>query len=236
MNGVKIKSLGENAVTISLGNEISLEINQRIIAFAKKLNKERFPGFIEIVPAYASLTVFFDVLTVRENFTDFSTAFEAVRHIIEMTLENVVSEHENSTRKMEIPVCFAKEFAPDLEAICKSKNISKKEFIKIFTGRIYRVYMLGFLPGFAYMGEVDEKIFTPRKENPRTSVPKGSVGIAGRQTGIYPLTSPGGWQIVGRTNLELFTPGAETPTLLQSGDSVKFYEADELPSSQFEQK
>jgi KipI family sensor histidine kinase inhibitor len=105
-----------------------------------------------------------------------------------------------------------------------SKNLTPDKVVEIFLSKTYRVFMLGFLPGFSYMGEVDERIVTPRRQTPRTKVPKGSVGIAGRQTGIYSLESPGGWQIIGRTIVELFTPEAETPTFLQAGDSVKFYE------------
>jgi inhibitor of KinA len=218
MNNVKIYSLGESAVTISFGSEISAETNERVFNLDNYFKAAGFPGFIETVPAYASLTVFFDIKEVRKNFTEFSTASEAVKRIIETALENSYKESEKPVRQIEIPVCFAPESAPDLQYVCETKNLAKKEFIEIFTARIYRVYMLGFLPGFAYMGETDEKIAVPRKENPRAFVPKGSVGIAGRQTGIYPLKSPGGWQIVGRTDLELFTPDAETPTLLQIGN------------------
>lgn len=226
MNKVKIHSLGESAVTVSFGNEISSEINKQVIRLDNHFKNEQFPGFIETVPAYASLTVFFDLLEVRKNFPEFSTGFEAVKNILYAALENAHSDVDKTTRQIEIPVCFSEEYALDLEFVCENKNLTKNEVIEIFTGQIYRVYMLGFLPGFAYMGETDEKIAVPRKENPRTSVPKGSVGIAGRQTGIYPLVSPGGWQIIGRTNMELFTPKAETPTLLQTGDLVKFYPTD----------
>jgi KipI family sensor histidine kinase inhibitor len=113
--------------------------------------------------------------------------------------------------------------APDLELIAAENNISSDDVIEIFLGREYRVFMLGFLPGFSYMGEVDDRIATPRKQVPRSKVPRGSIGIAGKQTGIYSLESPGGWQILGRTPLELFTPEAESPAFLRAGDNVKFY-------------
>jgi inhibitor of KinA len=231
MKTVEIYSLGDGAVTINFGNEIASEINDRVIQLDRHFNKSRFSGFIETVPAYASLTIFYDVVQVRKSFSGFRTAFDAVKNLIETALEKAEKFAEKRVRLIEIPVCFAPRYALDLEFIAESKNLNKSEAIEIFTAQTYQVYMLGFLPGFAYMGETDEKIAVPRKENPRTSVPKGSVGIAGRQTGIYPLTSPGGWQIIGKTDWELFTPSAEKPTLLQTGDRVKFYAVDEFNPS-----
>lgn len=228
MKTVEIYSLGENAVTINFGSEISSGINKTIIGLDRQLNSNPFPGLIETVPAYASLTVFFDVLQVRKNFNDFPTAGAAVRNLVAAALEKAEKPGEKTSHPVEIPVYFADEYALDLEFVAETKNLTKDEIIEIFTGRTYRVFMLGFLPGFAYMGETDEKIRVPRRESPRTNVPKGSVGIAGRQTGIYPFASPGGWQIIGRTNLELFTPDKENPTLLQTGDLVKFYPAREV--------
>ncbi len=228
MNDLKIYSLGENAVTINFGNEISAEINNRVIQLDYHFNNNQFSGFIETVPAYASLSIFFDVCKVRKNFPEFTTAFDAVNFLVEKALENSGEFDEKPSRLIEIPVCFADEYALDLEFIGKDKNLTKSEVIEIFTAQTYRVFMLGFLPGFAYLGEIDEKIAAPRKENPRLSVPKGSVGIAGKQTGIYPLESPGGWQIIGRTDVELFTPNNEKPTLLQTGDLIKFYSTDEI--------
>jgi inhibitor of KinA len=162
---------------------------------------------------------------VRKNFPDFLTAFEAIKNFTENALQNLDDLEENKPRLIEIPVCFDAEYALDLDLVGALNSLSAGEVIKIFLAVTYRVYMLGFLPGFAYMGEVDECIAAPRKTAPRLKVPKGSVGIAGRQTGIYSLESPGGWQIIGKTNVELFTPEAESPTFLQAGDSVKFYEA-----------
>lgn len=225
MSGFKIDSLGENAVTVNFGSEISADIHIQIIGLSGYFNNHRFTGFIETVPAYTSLTIFYDVIKVRKNYPEFPTAFAAVKSFFETALQKTKKLNKKASRIIKIPVCFADKFAPDLEFICKTKNLSKNDVIEIFTAQTYRVYMLGFLPGFAYMGEVDEKIAVPRKENPQTSVPKGSVGIAGRQTGIYPAESPGGWQIIGRTDLEMFTPREENPTLLQTGDLIKFYPA-----------
>lgn len=219
----KIFPLGETALTIEFGNEISAGLNNRVLKLADFFEKNYFAGFREIVPAYSSLTIFYDVWKVRKSFPEFSTAFEAVKSFAKNALKSSGDFQLKQTREIEIPICFDKEFALDLEFVAASKNLSPENVVKIFLSRTYRVFMLGFLPGFAYMGEVDERIAVPRKPSPRAKVPKGSVGIAGRQTGIYSLASPGGWQIIGQTNVELFTPEAETPTFLQAGDSVRFY-------------
>jgi len=221
----KIFPLGESALTIDFGNEISVRLNTCVLKLANFFAENSFAGFEEIVPAYSSLTIFYDVFTVRKNYQEFSTAFEAVKSFAENALRNSSDFQTNELRTIKIPVCFDKKFALDLEFVAANSNLSPEKVVEIFVGKTYRVFMLGFLPGFSYMGEVDERISTPRKQTPRTKVPKGSVGIAGKQTGIYSLSSPGGWQIIGKTNIELFTPEAETPTFLQAGDSVKFHEA-----------
>jgi inhibitor of KinA len=124
---------------------------------------------------------------------------------------------------MKIPVCYAKRFAPDLEELAAGKNLTVANVIHLHTASTYRVYMIGFLPGFPYMGKVDSCIATPRRSSPRTGIPAGSVGIAGQQTGIYPLSSPGGWNIIGRTPLQLFDKNRDHPVLLQPGDNITFY-------------
>ncbi len=219
---IKIFPLGDNALTVSFGNEISPELNNLVLKLAQFFEQNQFPGLVEIVPAYASLAIFYDVFMVRQNFPEFSAAYSAVKTFAENALQNLNEIPEKEPRLIEIPVSFDKEFALDLEFVASTNNLAPKEVIKIFTAQTYHVYMLGFVPGFAYMGEVDERIAAPRKTSPRLKVPQGSVGIASRQTGIYSLASPGGWQIIGKTNTEFFTPKAETPTLLKIGDSVKF--------------
>ncbi len=221
----KIFPLGDGALTIEFGNEISIELNNQVLRAAKFFAENSFAGFEEIVPAYSSLTIFYDVWKVRRNFQEFSTAFEAVKSFVENALKNTNNLQLKEPRSIKIPVCFDKEFAPDLDFVATSNILTSEKVIEIFLDKTYRVFMLGFLPGFSYMGEVDERISMPRKRTPRTKVPKGSVGIARKQTGIYSLESPGGWQIIGKTNIELFTPKVETPTILQAGDSVKFYES-----------
>jgi inhibitor of KinA len=217
--------LGDNALTISFGNFISPKINDQVFQLAEFIEKNHFAGFIETVPAYSSLSIFFNIVEVKKTYQTFETAFEFVKNFVENSLEKV-SEIKPikpiKPRLIEIPMSFEKNTALDLEELAEHKHVSTQQVIEIFTSQTYRVFMLGFLPGFAYMGEVDERIATPRKQTPRLKVPKGSVGIAGNQTGIYPLESPGGWNIIGKTELEMFTPNEESPTLLQAGDLVKF--------------
>jgi inhibitor of KinA len=230
MNDTQIRyfSLGESALTVEFANEISGELNDRVLALSRYLEAEPFPGFIETVPAYSSLTVFFDVCRVRSCFPEFDTAFEAVRTITANAVKNAGSMAKAEPRVLEVPVVFGKDSGPDLEDVARLHKLTTEEVVGIFTSATYRVFMLGFLPGFAYMGEVDKRIATPRRQTPRTKVARGSVGIAGRQTGIYPFESPGGWQIIGRTAVELFTPGDDTPCYFNAGDRVKFYPVEKV--------
>ncbi|HEY0657016.1 MAG TPA: 5-oxoprolinase subunit PxpB [Pyrinomonadaceae bacterium] len=219
----RIFPLGESALTIEFSNEISPETNDKVINLAKYFDKNKFPGFIEIFPAFSSLTVFYEVYTVRQNFPEFPTAFDCVKNLAENALRNFTELTKEKSRVIKIPVCFDKRFALDLDFVAETNRLKKDEVIEIFTAQTFRVYMLGFLPGFAYLGEVDARIATPRKAAPRLKIPKGSVGIAGRQTGIYPLESPGGWQIIGATDVELFTPYSKNPTFLRAGDLIRFH-------------
>lgn len=225
-DGIRIFPLGDGALTVEFGNVISEELNKRAIALADHFDRIGFPGFIEAAPAYASTTIFYDLIEVRKNFPEFSTAFEAVKDIATTVLNSLSNlTEEKESRSIEIPVRFDDESALDIDLIAEKSGLSRKDVIDIFTSRTYRVFMLGFLPGFTYMGEVDERIAVPRKETPRTSVPKGSVGIAGKQTGIYSLASPGGWQVIGRTDVEMFIPDADEPARLRPGDRVRFVAA-----------
>lgn len=218
----KIYPLGESALTIDFGNEISVEKNNRVIGLADRLNKKRFKGFSESVPAYSSLTVFYDMHIVRKCYPVFGTAFEFVKSFVETQMAEVEVTAKTDSTIIEIPASFDKDSALDLDFVAKTNGLDPDEVIEIFLSKLYQVFMLGFLPGFAYMGELDERIATPRKETPRTKVPKGSIGIAGSQTGIYPLESPGGWQIIGKTEEDLFTPERDNVTLLNVGDIIKF--------------
>lgn len=219
----KIFPLGTNALTIEFGNAISVALNNKVLNLFQHFENNSFEGLIETVPAYSSFSIFYNVSKVRKNFPEYKTAFDAVKNFAENALQSARDLKKNVPRVIEIPVDFSKEFALDLDFIAVNNNLAPQKVIEFFTADYYRVFMLGFLPAFAYMGEVDEKIAAPRKQTPRLKVPPGSVGIAGRQTGIYPFESPSGWQIIGKTDFELFTPNAENPCALQAGDLVKFY-------------
>lgn len=218
----RIFPLGDSALTVEFGNAISPAINKKAIALANRFETESFAGFIESVPAYSSTTIFYDLVSVRKNFPEFPTAYDAVTSIVEETTKALTEADETGSRIVEISVHFGAGSALDLPYVAETCAMDPAEVIRLFTSKTYRVFMLGFLPGFTYMGEVDERIAIPRKGSPRTLLPKGSVGIAGKQTGIYSLASPGGWQIIGRTDVEMFTPASDQPTLLQPGDEVRF--------------
>ena len=214
--------LGDNAILIDFGNELNESINQKLLAIFRKIKEQNIPGVLDVVPAYSSLTIHYDVMKIFEKAKgravfDFIT--DQVKKIIEDNTE--ISFEEN--RKISIPICYDEEFGIDLSYLADEKNLSVEDVIQLHIDKAYRVYMIGFLPGFAYMGEVDQKIQIPRKENPRTKIEAGSVGIAGAQTGIYPLQSPGGWQIIGKTPVQLFNKERTEPVLLKPGDEIKFF-------------
>ncbi|HOZ67824.1 MAG TPA: 5-oxoprolinase subunit PxpB [Chitinophagaceae bacterium] len=217
--------LGDSALTLDWGNRIDEAINLEVMARYQQFRHQQFPGFIEAVPAYSSLTVYYDPVFIRKLLPAEGTAFNYVRERITEIMAVELTYKETNSRMVRIPVCYDASLSPDLEHILEENKITVEELISLHTGRIYRVYMMGFLPGFAYMGEVDEQLAMARKLRPK-STKAGSVGIAGRQTGIYPFTSPGGWQIIGMTPIELFNRNRKEPTLLQAGDRVQFYSID----------
>ena len=218
----RIFPLGDTAVTVDFGNCIDEAINREVIARFHQLQQHPLPGMIEAAPAYSSFVVYYDVLKVRKAIPPGDTAFEFIKQQLEERLKQPIQQNIEPGRLIKIPVCYESAFAPDIQYLSATKNISIDGVIHTHTSKPYKVYMLGFLPGFAYMGEVDEKIAIPRKPQP-VNIVEGSVGIAGKQTGIYPLASPGGWQIIGRTPLKLFEVTKEEPTLFRAGDIVQFY-------------
>lgn len=217
-----IFSLGDAAITIDFGNMIDQTINHQVISRFHQLRENPFLGIIDIVPAYSSITIHYDIAKIRHLNSGTETAFETVEKLLEEKMMQSVPERTIEKRLIKIPVCYETEYAPDLLQFLSAKNMSREEFVALHTQKTYNVFMIGFLPGFAYMGEVDEKIAMPRKPQPNI-VAAGSVGIAGKQTGIYPLISPGGWHIIGRTPLKLFDANREEPILLKAEDSVQFY-------------
>lgn len=218
----RIFPLGDSALTIDLGNRIDTSINEVIITRFRDLQKRSLTGMTEAVPAYSSLTIHYDLVAVKTMAGPALTAYEWMKTQLENRWAEPLETGESSTRFLKIPVCYEQDLAPDIRALAECCHLSVEEVIREHTSRTYKVYMLGFLPGFAYMGEVSQKIAMPRKSQP-VPVAEGSVGIAGLQTGIYPMDSPGGWQIIGRTPERLFDRTREEPVLFRAGDRVQFY-------------
>ena len=217
-----IFSLGDSALTIDFGNVIDKDINNYVLDLFHHLKRKNIPGVIDLVPAYSSLSIHYHVPLIRQSVIA-KTAFEFLKQTIEKELEQDLLQQKRQQRKIGIPVCYSGSFAPDIEAIAIEKNISVEKLIQLHKDQLYSIYMIGFLPGFPYMGEVNDAIAVPRKTEPGINVPAGSVGIAGKQTGIYPIDSPGGWQIIGRTPLKIFDKEKSDPVLLQPGDEIQFY-------------
>ncbi|MEP7372747.1 MAG: 5-oxoprolinase subunit PxpB [Chitinophagaceae bacterium] len=216
-----ISPLGDTALLIDFGNKIDENINKEVIARASQL-KQKLPAAIEVVPAYSSVVIYFDLIKWKKQAPKNTLVYEYLKESAEQILLQPLPQKEEEERLLKIPVCYDTEFATDIHSVAAKNNLSIEDVIALHISKIYRVYMLGFLPGFSYLGEVDEKIATLRKTEPQ-QVAAGSVGIAGRQTGIYPLASPGGWQIIGRTPLTIFDPNANEPALLRAGDKVQFF-------------
>lgn len=219
---VQFKPLGESAVLVYFGNAISEEIHLSIKKFLSLLEKEPFDGLIEVVPSYTNVCVYYDVMAVDQWDIEGRSPYEKVVSRLQRLLQKEIDLPKEKNRLVEIPVCYGGIYGPDLTEIARIHHLSEKEVIEIHTKNDYLVYMLGFAPGFPFLGGMDERIATPRKETPRLKIPAGSVGIAGKQTGIYPLETPGGWQIIGRTPLKLFLPDQNPPTLLRAGDRIRF--------------
>lgn len=214
--------LGDSALVLEFGDEIDLELNQHIQHIFKKIKQANLNYVTDAVPAYATLAVFYNLLEVpydREK-SSFETVAEKLRIIVENSRSVDIAKEK---KIIEIPVCYSLKFGIDLTELAQKNKMNIEELISIHFSTVYYVFMIGFLPGFAYMGEVDASIATPRRSTPRQEVAAGSVGIAGKQTGIYPFSSPGGWNIIGRTPIQLFKKNAEPPMLLQQGDKIKFF-------------
>ncbi len=212
---------GDHGLCITWGNRLDEDINAQVLAVYAQLLQAKLPDIQDIIPAYSSISIVFDVSKLLSRGAA-KPPFDFMRSEVEAILETTSPAAAVPGRLLEIPVCYDPVLAPDLETLALKKGISPAEVVQRHTSTEYRVYMLGFLPGFPYMGTVDARIEAPRLANPRQSVPAGSVGIAGRQTGIYPLESPGGWNLIGRTPLRIFDPQKTDPALFRPGDRVRF--------------
>jgi inhibitor of KinA len=212
-----VYSTSENAITISLGESMDEAINQKVQSLFLQLKGN--PLWLDVIPAYTTITVLFDIAVIRKNHP---SAFAFAKSELEKVIEQMGDKHQQSSRLMTVPVCYHPLLAPDLERICAEKKMEVRDLIALHTQPSYHVYMIGFLPGFPYMGKVHPSLVLPRLEKPRVNVQTGSVGIAGEQTGIYPLDSPGGWNIIGRTPLKIFDALRRDPVFFQPGDRVTF--------------
>lgn len=208
-----IKPLGDSALLVQLGDEIDIAINQRVHALNALLQTKQIPGILEMVPSYCTLTVHYDPLLLT---------FDQAVHWVQDEMDRMADSINRTPRRIEVPVRYGGASGPDLETVAVTKGISTADVIRIHSGREYTVYMMGFTPGFPYMGKLDERLVMPRLETPRIKVEAGIVAIAGLQTGIYPLNSPGGWHLIGWTPIKLFDPISETPFFFAPGDVVKF--------------
>lgn len=204
---------------IKLGDEITQTVHEHVRCVMEHLTMPMLSGIIDVVPAYTTVTVYFDPMYFYDGVT---FPHEKVRTVIMERLASMKNMEVKGGKEVIIPVYYGDEYGPDLEEVAKYNGLTADEVISIHTSGRYHVYMLGFVPGFAYLGGMPETIATPRKESPRMRIPARSVGIAGVQTGIYPIESPGGWQLIGRTPIPLFRPNHSQPSLLQKGDCVRF--------------
>ena len=204
---------GDHALLIEFADEIDDAINDRVHALAHTLRSQYHPAIRDLAPAYSSLLVCYD---------PGCALFTEMCALVQGVIESLETYPPPQPRCIEIPTRYGGEFGPDLVFVAQHNCITPDEALRLHTSVVYRVYFVGFAPGFAYLGSVPEQIAVPRLETPRTHVPAGSVGIAGRQTGVYPMDSPGGWRIIGRTALTLFDANCDPPTRLRAGDRVQF--------------
>ena len=214
-----VEALGDQALLVLLGTGIDPAVNDRVHQLASLIRDRKLPGIQDLVPAYATLAVHYDPAAWSGGGI---SPHEALKRELTRLWKRARRSSIPTPPTVEIPVCYGGTFGPDLAEVASLCALSEEEVIARHAAATYRVYMIGFSPGFAYLGGLDASIAAPRRSTPRLKVPAGSVGIAGMQTGIYPLASPGGWQIIGRTPSHLFRPDQEHPCLLNPGDRLRF--------------
>ncbi len=213
-----IQTYGSSAIIVSLEEKIDIAVNEQVHLLDELLTQSRPAGVLYTIPAYHTLTIVFDpeLIIIQD--------LEAKIRSFESQLIN--NSSKNKQRSIELPVCYDPTLALDISYVMEQQKLSWQEIVNLHTQKAYRVFMLGFIPGFAFMGKINPYLEIARKQEPRLKVPKGSVGLAGLQTGIYPDEVPGGWQIIGRTPIPLFQTKNEDPFLLKAGDDVRFYAID----------
>ncbi|MBV6449522.1 MAG: Kinase A inhibitor [Anaerolineales bacterium] len=220
----KIVPLGDSSVLVNMGAEIDFDINQRVHALSNVVESSSTNGIIETVPAYATLLIHYDPLIV--SFTQIKKLVQEKIRQVEETAKRKPRQaypaERSGSRRVEVPVRYGGEHGVDIESVARHLRLRVEDVIRIHSEKIYTVYMMGFTPGYPYMGKLDDALIMPRLETPRTRVPTGTVAIAGSQTGIYSVESPGGWNLIGWTPLKLFDLESDSPFLFSPGDEVKF--------------
>ncbi|ASS89495.1 5-oxoprolinase subunit PxpB [Aeribacillus pallidus] len=222
-----IQPLGDTGIIIQFGTEISEAIYQQIRQYVYWLEQSCIEGIVEWVPAYTTLAVFY-----RPNIISYDELSQKLLKIG----EKIESMPVPDPIVIEIPTLYGKEAGPDIQFVAETNGLSEEEVVKIHSSSDYLIYMIGFVPGFPYLGGMDKRIAAPRKKTPRSRIPAGSIGIAGEQTGIYPLETPGGWQIIGRTPVKLYDPQKQDPILLKAGDYIRFVSITEREYEKIEQQ
>ena len=212
-----LSPLGDCAIIIKIGDKIEPNNQSKVRAITVALDKANPSWLVEYIPAFTAITVFYDVIKLPKN-----KPYDAIHNALCSILKGLETDTNVRSQTIEIPVFYGGESGPDLAYVAKHNELAIDDVIRIHTESVLDVNMIGFSPGFPYISGMSKKIATPRKSTPRLSIPARSVGIAGSQTGIYPIETPGGWQIIGRTPTRLFRPDLENPSLLQAGDKIRF--------------
>ena len=215
---IKFLTAGDSAIVMEFGDTIEKEINARIAAVVENLKNKKIDGILDILPTYRSILINYDPVKIS-----YGEMVETLKGLSKADS----NKQSDEVRLIEIPTLYGGEYGPDIDFVAKNAKLSEEEVIKIHSGTDYLVYMMGFIPGFTYLGGLDERIATPRLKSPRLKIDPGSVGIAGSQTGMYPLESPGGWQLIGRTPLKLFDDTKEPPVFIQAGDYIRYVPIDQ---------
>ncbi|MCI6005294.1 MAG: 5-oxoprolinase subunit PxpB [Blautia sp.] len=215
---IRILTAGDSSLLVEFGKEISPDINRKIAATVQLMKEQHIEGVTDMIPAFCSLLINYDPRVIQ---------YDEIRERVQSIVKIDAKAGAGRKKVFEIPVCYGGEYGPDIANIAQHAGLTEEEVIQIHSSRDYLIYMLGFLPGFCYLGGLDERIHTPRLANPRIKINAGSVGIGGSQTGIYPLDSPGGWQLMGMTPVKTYDPDREVPILLEAGDYIRFIPIDE---------
>ena len=209
---------GDKGLLVEYGDKIDPEINAKVRAISLSIEKADIDGVEEVIPTYRSILITYNPTKI---------SFKDLKENIKNMEKNLSKVELPAPRTIEIPVVYGGEYGPDIEFVAKHNGLTVEEVIDIHSKGKYLIYMIGFTPGFPFLGGLSEKLFTPRLETPRVKVPAGSVGIANNQTGIYPIDSPGGWRLIGRTPIKLYDPSKDPPVILSPGDFIRFVPIDE---------